>query len=79
VAIAIVFGLVIVQGYNFSSPRETNAQMLGAANVTDAQIAKAESQPENWLTYGRTYSEQRFSPLKAISDQNASRLAADVL
>lgn len=74
VAIAIVFGFVILQGYNSSSARETNAQTLGSANVTDTQIAKAESQPENWLTYGRTYSEQRFSPLKAITDQNASRL-----
>ena len=27
------------------------------------------------MTYGRTYSEQRFSPLKQISDQNVSKLA----
>jgi len=74
VAIAVVLGLVILQGYNFSSARETDAQMLDSANVSDAQIAKAERQPENWLTYGRTYSEQRFSPLKTITDQNASRL-----
>jgi alcohol dehydrogenase (cytochrome c)/quinohemoprotein ethanol dehydrogenase len=37
-------------------------------------MVKAESQPGNWLTYGRTYSEQRFSPLRAINDQNVGRL-----
>jgi PQQ-dependent dehydrogenase (methanol/ethanol family) len=42
--------------------------------VSDAQIVKAESQPQNWLTHGRTYSEQRFSPLRAINDQSAGRL-----
>ncbi len=73
-AIVIVIALVILQGYNFSSARETDAQTLGSANITDAQIASAENQPENWLTYGRTYSEQCFSPLKAITDHNASQL-----
>jgi quinohemoprotein ethanol dehydrogenase len=74
VAIAIVFGLVLFQGYNSSSACDTSTQTLGSANVTDSQIAKADSQPENWLTYGRTYSEQRFSTLKAITDQNAGQL-----
>ena len=44
------------------------------ANITDAQLAHAESQTGNWLTHGRTYSEQRFSPLKQINDRNASKL-----
>jgi quinohemoprotein ethanol dehydrogenase len=40
--------------------------------VTDAMIASA---PENeWLTYGRDYAEQRFSPLTQISDQNVGQL-----
>jgi glucose dehydrogenase len=28
----------------------------------------------NWLTYGRTYDEQRFSPLKQINAPNVSQL-----
>ena len=40
--------------------------------VTDAMIASA---PEGeWLSYGRDYAEQRFSPLTQISDQNVGQL-----
>jgi len=40
--------------------------------VTDALIATA---PEaEWLSYGRDYGEQRFSPLTRISDANAGEL-----
>jgi quinohemoprotein ethanol dehydrogenase len=40
--------------------------------VTDAMIAAA---PEGeWLSYGRDYAEQRFSPLTSISDQNVGQL-----
>ena len=30
--------------------------------------------PSEWLSYGRTYDEQRFSPLDQITDQNVARL-----
>lgn len=72
--VAVVLGVLIFQGYNLSSAGETKSQAAAAASVSDAQIVKAESQPGNWLTYGRTYSEQRFSPLKQINDHNAARL-----
>lgn len=40
--------------------------------VTDAMLAAA---PEGeWLSYGRDYAEQRFSPLTQISDQNVGQL-----
>jgi quinohemoprotein ethanol dehydrogenase len=42
--------------------------------VDGARIANADRDPGNWLTYGRTYSEQRYSPLKRISSDNANRL-----
>jgi alcohol dehydrogenase (cytochrome c)/quinohemoprotein ethanol dehydrogenase len=70
--VAIVLGVLTFLGYNISTAREIKSQ--GSAKVSDAQIVKAESQPENWLTYGRTYSEQRFSPLQSINDKNAGRL-----
>jgi len=69
---AVVLGVLVCQGYKFSIARETKSQ--ATASVSDAQIVQAESQPGNWLTYGRTYSEQRFSPLKQINDRNANRL-----
>jgi alcohol dehydrogenase (cytochrome c)/quinohemoprotein ethanol dehydrogenase len=71
---AVVLGVLILQGFNALSAREAEPQAATAAKVSDAQIVKAESQPGDWLTYGRTYSEQRFSPLRAINDQSAGRL-----
>ena len=43
---------------------------LPPASVDAARIIHADSEPGNWMTHGRTYSEQRFSPLKQINDQN---------
>jgi quinohemoprotein ethanol dehydrogenase len=42
--------------------------------VDGARIANADAEPGNWLSYGRTYSEQRFSPLARIDDKNAKQL-----
>jgi len=72
--IAVVLGVLVSQGYNLSTARETKSEAAALASVSDAQIVNAESQPGNWMTYGRTYSEQRFSPLKEINDHNTSRL-----
>ena len=46
----------------------------GDKPVDGARIANADAEPGNWLTYGRTYSEQRFSPLARINDKNAQKL-----
>ncbi|HEY5567979.1 MAG TPA: hypothetical protein VIM81_12155, partial [Gammaproteobacteria bacterium] len=32
------------------------------AAVDGARIVAADTEPGNWLTHGRTYAEQRFSP-----------------
>jgi len=72
--VAIVLGVLISQGYYLSNAREAKPQGAASASVSDAQIVKAENQPGNWLTYGRTYSEQRFSPLNQINDHNVAQL-----
>ncbi|HSF99604.1 MAG TPA: PQQ-dependent dehydrogenase, methanol/ethanol family [Vicinamibacterales bacterium] len=43
-------------------------------SVDDARLAGANADAGNWLTYGRTYDEQRFSPLTQISDATVARL-----
>jgi PQQ-dependent dehydrogenase (methanol/ethanol family) len=45
-----------------------------AANVTAARLAKAAKEPGQWMTYGGTYSEQRFSPLTKIDASNVGTL-----
>jgi quinohemoprotein ethanol dehydrogenase len=46
----------------------------GAATVDGARIAAADAEPGNWLAHGRTYGEQRFSPLARINDGNVGGL-----
>ena len=45
-----------------------------AANVTAQRLVKAADEPGQWMTYGGTYSEQRFSPLKKIDASNVGRM-----
>ncbi|MGH8034203.1 MAG: hypothetical protein ACREO9_03180, partial [Lysobacterales bacterium] len=46
-----------------------------AVAVVDAQrLVNADAEPGNWMSHGRTYSEQRFSPLQSITAENVSSL-----
>jgi alcohol dehydrogenase (cytochrome c)/quinohemoprotein ethanol dehydrogenase len=45
------------------------------ARVDAARMKGADRDAANWLSYGRTYSEQRFSPLSGITVGNASQLS----
>jgi quinohemoprotein ethanol dehydrogenase len=42
--------------------------------VTDAALANADADVDDWLTYGRTYAETRFSPLAQIHEGNVAKL-----
>jgi quinohemoprotein ethanol dehydrogenase len=44
------------------------------ADVSESRIINADREPGNWMTYGRTYGEQHFSPLNQVNDQNVSQL-----
>jgi quinohemoprotein ethanol dehydrogenase len=48
------------------------ARVPGAVNA--ARLAAADSEPGQWMSTGRTYGEQRFSPLKEIDASNVSEL-----
>jgi alcohol dehydrogenase (cytochrome c) len=43
-------------------------------NVTDPMMLNAASDENNWLLHGRTYDNQRYSPLKQITADNAKSL-----
>ncbi len=42
--------------------------------IDDERIINAESEPGNWIAHGRTYEEQRFSPLLKINKESVSDL-----
>ena len=57
--------VLLVQGCSRGDPT-----VAGAAN----RLINAASEPQNWLTHGGTYAEQRFSSLTAISTANIDQL-----
>src|SRR6478735_6383876 len=59
------------------SPRKQEAvatAATGAADVDATRIINADSEPGSWMSHGRTYSEQRFSPLDSINKTSVSTL-----
>jgi len=55
-------------------PPEVESPVKALQTVNATRIAAANQEPGNWLTHGRTYDEQRFSPLARINDGNVDRL-----
>jgi len=55
-------------------PLQTWADDGRAGWVDAARIAAADAEPGSWLTHGRSYDEQRFSPLAAIHRGNVTEL-----
>jgi alcohol dehydrogenase (cytochrome c)/quinohemoprotein ethanol dehydrogenase len=47
------------------------------ANVDDARLVAGSPDGADWLSYGRTMDEQRFSPLTQVSDQNVGQLGLE--
>ncbi len=48
--------------------------IAAVAQVTSARIEHAASEPQNWLTYGGAYNNQRYSTLNQISQSNVKNL-----
>jgi len=44
------------------------------AGLSDADLVKADVNRSDWTIYGRTYDNQRFSPLKQITPGNVAQL-----
>jgi glucose dehydrogenase len=80
VGLAVLFGGVLAagacqnDGVRSGPPSNPNSVMTGPANVDGARIIAADREPQNWLSYGRDYGEDRFSPLASINDNNVGRL-----
>ena len=68
---------------SMKAPWNTGAALLLAAPLAwaggpaaiDAQrLTAADSEPGNWMSTGRTYGEQRYSPLEQVNEQNVGQL-----
>ena len=57
-----------------SETQETAASVRPGADVNGARISAARTTPEDWLTYGGTYDEQRHSLLTGVNTDNVDQL-----
>jgi quinohemoprotein ethanol dehydrogenase len=73
--VAITVGLVICAVCASSCSRQPKETVAKPADVSAARIANADREPGNWMSHGRTYGEQRFSPLNDVNDKNVAQLA----
>ena len=55
-------------------PPAAAAPPAAVAKVDAARLTAADSEPGSWMSYGRNYAEQRYSPLGAINKDNVSKL-----
>ena len=72
----ILAGLAVATGLMLAAcqPAHNSAQVAGAKPVDAARLTAADSDTGEWMTTGRTYSEQRFSPLTQVSTGNVGQL-----
>ena len=81
---AIVTVVLIYFFYDSEEPAQENAikdeisslvtSSSSVGLIDDKRIIEAESEPGNWIAHGRTYEEQRFSPLTKINKESVSDL-----
>jgi quinohemoprotein ethanol dehydrogenase len=71
---------LLISACGGSSPDATQTQAKVepapalVARVDDARLRAADAEPGQWLAHGRTFDEQRWSPLKSINRENVARL-----
>jgi PQQ-dependent dehydrogenase (methanol/ethanol family) len=69
-----VFGAALLLPLLGRAAAPDTSKLAKAADVDGAAIANADQRPGDWLSYGRGYHEQRFSPLDKINKTNIGKL-----
>ena len=69
-----VFGAALLLPLIGQAAAPDTSKLAKAADVDGAAIANADQRPGDWLSYGRGYHEQRFSPLDKINKANIGKL-----
>lgn len=72
--IALAIAAPLALGGAFLANAQSGPNALGAAAVDHARQLAADKEPGTWMSSGRTYDEQRYSPLTQINKDNVSKL-----
>ena len=73
-AIGIGGGTAHAQAAHSDKQQSTNAPVTANVDVTYKQLQDADKDSNNWMLYGRTYDNQRNSPLKQIDTKNVGSM-----
>jgi len=71
--IAVVLVVTMACSCSRSTTNVSQPRTPGPESVNAERLVHADQEAGNWFTYGRTYNEQRFSPLKGFSDRNINQ------
>jgi len=72
--IVILLAILFVRCKNKPVPGSEEHIKAVTSLIDDAYIANADNNPDNWVTYGKNYAEDRFSPLNEINKDNVGKL-----
>jgi glucose dehydrogenase len=73
VALALLSGVGLIAEAQTAQSR-VGGHPRGAAAVDTARQLAADNEPGTWMSAGRTYDEQRYSPLTGINKANIKHL-----
>jgi alcohol dehydrogenase (cytochrome c)/quinohemoprotein ethanol dehydrogenase len=65
---------IFLFGLSLGCKKQTASAPRKPGEVGATRIINADNDRGNWVSHGRTYSEQRYSPLTNITNKNASQL-----
>ena len=76
VVVTLMVAMLAACGKGDGNDASPGAAVNGTAatEVTAARLIAANTEPGNWMSHGRTYDEQRFSPLAEIDRENVGDL-----
>jgi quinohemoprotein ethanol dehydrogenase len=69
---AMFLALLVLSSFNLVSSDLASSQ--ATKTLDDARLQSSDQDPANWLMYGRTYDDHRFSPLNQINEQTVAKL-----
>src|SRR5215469_2787741 len=70
----VILSIVIAAFCHRYADAQAKVTKAGPAHVDAARLVGADNEPGDWMSYSRSYNEQRFSPLDQINAANAGNL-----
>ena len=78
-ALIIIYKLILISEVKITKeiPIENETEVIKKekiGNINTERIINANNEPQNWLSHGRDYHEQRYSPLNQINLETINKL-----